>query len=92
MSQLPRLLTQHGIQNVQTRRYKIPYHAGTPEGQHYIEDATLASRTTLPFLRKWTRVPDDYEEIYQQALVEMQQPDFVGYVTLLTAWGINSAR
>ena len=39
---------------------------------------------------KWTSVPDDYEEIYQQMLTEMQQPDFVATWTLLTAWGTRS--
>ncbi len=33
------------------------------------------------------RVPDDYEEIYQQMLSDMQQPDFVATWGLLTAWG-----
>jgi hypothetical protein len=36
---------------------------------------------------KWTAVPSDYEETYQQALKEMQQPDFVAKWTILTAWG-----
>jgi hypothetical protein len=47
----------------------------------------LGFRTLLPFLRKWSRVPDDYEEIYQQMLSEMQQPDFVASSSYLTAWG-----
>src|SRR5712691_2311177 len=51
ISHLAPLFTQYGIQNVQTRSYPIEYHAGTSEGQHYIDDATLASRTILPFLR-----------------------------------------
>ena len=38
-------------------------------------------------MRKWTRVPEDYEEIYQHMLSEMQQPDFVATMGLLTAWG-----
>ncbi len=41
----------------------------------------------LPFLRKWTHVPGDYEVIYRQALVEMQQPDFAATWDLLTVWG-----
>jgi hypothetical protein len=48
---------------------------------HWIFDARV--------LRKWSRVPDDYETIYQQALSEMQQPDFVSTWGLLTAWGIK---
>lgn len=46
----------------------------------------------MPFLRKWTRVPDDYEAIYQQMLCEMQQPDFVATWGMLTAWGYNSPK
>jgi ubiquinone/menaquinone biosynthesis C-methylase UbiE len=90
-SQLARLLQQYGIQNVQTCAYMLEQRAGTPEGESFYEDARLLYRTIVPFLRKWTRVPDDYEAIYQQALSEMQQPDFVGRVSLLTAWGTNPA-
>jgi hypothetical protein len=35
---------------------------------------------------KWLRVVD-YEKLCQQALDEMQQPDFVGTWKLLTIWG-----
>ena len=43
----------------------------------------------VPFLRKWTRVPDDYETLYRQILSEMQQPDFVARGSMLTVWGNN---
>jgi len=46
-------------------------------------------QTLTPFLRKWARVPDNYEEICPQAVREMQQPDFVATWNLLTAWGIR---
>jgi len=86
------LMHQHGVQNVQTRTHTIEYHAGTPEGQLFIEDMKLASQTVLPFMRKWTRVPDDYEVIRQQMLVEMQAPDFVATWQVLTAWGNNEGH
>jgi ubiquinone/menaquinone biosynthesis C-methylase UbiE len=90
--QLVRLLKQHGLQQVQTRAFTLEYRAGTPAGQHYFEDNRLAFRTMLPFLRKWTHVPAEYESIYQQALVEMQQPDFVATWNMLTAWGVVPPR
>jgi ubiquinone/menaquinone biosynthesis C-methylase UbiE len=90
--QLARIMRQHGIQNVQTQMHTVEFRAGTPEGQLFYENMRLGYRTSLPFLRKWTRVPDDYEAIYQQALVEMQQPDFVTTWELLTAWGTKSGR
>jgi hypothetical protein len=74
---------------VQTRIHKLDIRAGTPEAQSFCEDEKHLFRVLLPFFRKWGRVPDDYEEIYQQALNEMQQPDFVAKWTLLTAWGTN---
>ncbi|HLZ57092.1 MAG TPA: class I SAM-dependent methyltransferase [Ktedonosporobacter sp.] len=87
ISQLVRLLSQHDIRGVQTRAYRLDYRAGTPSGDDFVENQKLIFRTALPFLRRWLRVPDNYEEIYQQMLVEMQQPDFVATWELLTAWG-----
>jgi len=85
--ELARLLSQHGLQQVQTHLYPLEYRAGTSAWQSFFENSKLFGRTILPFLRKWTRVPDDYEELYQQMLREMQQPDFVATWGLLTAWG-----
>jgi len=84
--ELARLLSQHGLQNVQTRTYALEYRAGTVEGQRYYETTKL-SETLLPFIRKWTRLPEDYPALHQQMLEEMQQPDFVATLSVLTAWG-----
>jgi len=89
-SQLARLLHQQKLQNVQTHAWTIEYRAGTPQGDLFIEDIRHLYRTLLPFLRKWTHVPADYEMIYSQALTEMQHPDFVATMNLLTASGTKS--
>ena len=89
-SQLGTLLQQCGLEQVQTRAYTLEYHAGTLEGQRFLEDMKLIYRTGLPFMRKWTRVPDDYETLYRQMLGEVQQPGFVASLGLLTAWGIKA--
>ncbi len=91
VSGLVPLLSQHGVQQVQTQAYALEYRAGTPEWRSFFEDSRRFFSTYLPFLQKWIRVPDDYEEICQQALHEMQQPDFVATWHLLTAWGGPSA-
>ncbi|HLZ64231.1 MAG TPA: class I SAM-dependent methyltransferase [Ktedonosporobacter sp.] len=92
-SQLAPLLQQYaGIRDVQTHAHTVPYRAGTPEWQSFYEDVRLIFRTLVPFFRRWTKVPDDYEEIYQQMLTEMQQPDFVATWHLLTAWGSRKGR
>jgi len=80
------LLIQHGFKDVKTRSYALEYRAGTPEWQSFYDDTSRAMHTLLPYLRKFTRLPDDYEQICKQALIEMRQPDFVATWKLLTAW------
>jgi ubiquinone/menaquinone biosynthesis C-methylase UbiE len=87
VSELARLLREKGLQEVQTRGCTLEYHADTPEGQRFSENVKLVCLNTLPFVRRWTRVPEDYEQMYQQMLIEMQQPDFSATWHLLTAWG-----
>lgn len=86
-SELAHLMDQHGVQNVQTRTCTLEYRPGTEEGDLFTEDMKLVFRTVMPFIQKWGNVPSDYEAIYQQALSEMQQPDFVATWPVLTAWG-----
>lgn len=85
--ELASLLTRHGLVSVQTRAYMSKYHVGTPEWQSFFEDIQITMRTLLPFLQKWIRVPDDYNELCQQVLQEMQQPDFVMSWNFLTVCG-----
>ena len=88
--EIARLLKQHGLQDVQSRTYALEYRAGTLEGELMAEDWKHIHKLALPFLRKWTHVPNDYEAIYQQLLKEMQQPDFVATTRLLITWGTRS--
>lgn len=85
------LLGRYGLQQVQKRAYRLQYRAGTPEGQHFVNDVQMSFRTLMPFLRKWAHLPNDYEEIYKQAVREIQQPDFEATWHLLTAWGIKES-
>ncbi|HWS84742.1 MAG TPA: methyltransferase domain-containing protein [Ktedonobacteraceae bacterium] len=84
---LARLLDQYGCDQVQTKTYAIEYRAGTPEGEAFYENLMLLFQTVRPFIQKWGCVAKDYEAIYQQALQEMRQPDFLAIGTILTAWG-----
>ena len=86
-TELAPLLKRHGLEQVQTRAYTLEYRVGTPEWQSFFENTKHMTRTLLPFFQKWTHLPDDYQELCQQAFHEMQQPDFVATMHLLTAWG-----
>ena len=89
--QLPHLMRRSGLTDVQTRAYALPYRAGTPLGEIFIQDWTRLFHIVEPFLRKWTRVPDNYQDIYQQMREQMQAPDFFAVCHLLTVWGTRSS-
>jgi ubiquinone/menaquinone biosynthesis C-methylase UbiE len=91
-AELVPLLTRHGIQDLQTQEHTITFRAGTVEGQRFYEDMARLYHTIRPFLRQWLRIPNDYETTYQQALREMQQPDFLATWRLLTVWGMVPLR
>jgi ubiquinone/menaquinone biosynthesis C-methylase UbiE len=85
--ELAHLLRQHGLQDVQACAYALEHRADTTEGQLFVEDWRRLYRGIVPFLRQWTRLPNDYEDIYQQMVHETQQPDFVATSHVLTVWG-----
>lgn len=89
--ELPRLLQHYGVRDIQVRTYPMEHQPGSAEAKLALEDVKYLYRTIKPFLQKWTRVPDDYEAIYQQMLNDMQQPDFVGRSNVVTAWGTKPA-
>jgi SAM-dependent methyltransferase len=86
-SELVRLMTQSGIQDVKYQVHPLVFRPGTETGQYFYEDMLRFFRVGLPFLQKWARVPGDYQEIYEQALKQMQHPEFLATSTLLTVWG-----
>ena len=86
------LMTRHGIHDVQTKEYHLVYRAGTPEGHLFANDMAALFRVGLPFVHKWTRVPDDYDALRHQAIKEMQEPGFEATWAFLTAWGHVSPR
>ncbi len=89
--ELADLLRRHRLEQVQARHYALEYRAGEPEWERFVADMQHLFQTMLPFAQKWLRVPGDYDALCQQALVEMQEPDFVANGNLLTAWGIVPA-
>ncbi|HET8845881.1 MAG TPA: class I SAM-dependent methyltransferase [Ktedonobacteraceae bacterium] len=84
---LVHVLTRYGFHDIQSREYNQVVRAGTSQGDHLVEDMRLAFRTTVPFLRKWSNLPDNYEAIYQQMVNETQQPNFATTGLMITAWG-----
>jgi hypothetical protein len=60
-AELPSLLRQHSLQDIQTRSHTLKHLIASPEGQTMLESIGLIYRNMVPFMRKWTQVPEDYE-------------------------------
>ncbi len=88
-SKLADLLHQQGFQNVQTRKVMMEPEIGSAAEAASKENLRLLFRTMLPFLQKWTQVPKDYDQIYQQALDDMNKSDYRGQWEMVTVWGTN---
>jgi ubiquinone/menaquinone biosynthesis C-methylase UbiE len=89
--ELPRLLSESGCQQVRSKHYVMELVAGTVGAQNFYHDMMYAYQTGKPFLQKMGCVSEDYDALYEQALIEMQQPDFRVTWPLLTVWGTKPA-
>lgn len=85
--ELPEVLRQHSIYDVQARSYALEFRAGTPEWQSFYDDISKAMYTFNKYMNKFAKLPPDYEKLCKQALAEMRQPDFVAIWKLTTFWG-----
>lgn len=85
--ELAGIFERAGLEQIQQQVYTSEYRVGMVEMQYFIEDVTRMFQVTEPFLRKWTRVPDDYDALYQQMLSEIHQPDFRAGGELVIIWG-----
>jgi len=88
-SELPGLMQRTGFYDVEQRQISLHYNMNTPEMEAFREDMKLTFRTIVPFLRKWTLLPENYEALYQEALREMQDPGFTADWDTVTVWGKN---
>ncbi|HEY4388397.1 MAG TPA: class I SAM-dependent methyltransferase [Ktedonobacteraceae bacterium] len=84
---LPDLFRYHGIKDIQTRTTLIEYHHGTEMKENFVEDIKLLFRTLEPFIRKWSHIPNNYDEIYHQASVRYSSQT----VEPLDAWSLYGA-
>ena len=87
IDKLPDLLRQAGIRSAQTYLHRLEFRAGTVEGEHFAQDMDHAFRAIVPILRKWGYLPENYQEICQQAQQEMTQPDFRAVWEMFVIWG-----
>jgi SAM-dependent methyltransferase len=82
------LMKEVGCQNIQSKSHLLDFSAGTAlhdsQYQNYMV-WTLLSKAVL--LHERITTEEDFDQVYQQMLAEMQMPQFRGLWSLLTVWG-----
>ena len=86
---LPHLLADAGYQQVQSIVYPLLFQAGTVGGEQFYQNIRYVFQTALPFIRQWGCASEDYDSVYQQALIDIQQPDFSARGELSTVFGMK---
>ncbi|MBX5448972.1 class I SAM-dependent methyltransferase [Thermogemmatispora sp.] len=90
---LARLLRQAGFQDVRLRASAIEWSYGTPAHDSVFQDAIMTLELGRSFyFRLGLASETELARLYQQAIAEMQQEDFCGLWTMLTAWGRKPAE
>jgi ubiquinone/menaquinone biosynthesis C-methylase UbiE len=83
-SELLPLFSRFGWRNIQSSTCMMKY---TNKDTTFFEDMRIFYSIIIPFLQKWIMFPPNYEEVYKQALQEMQQKDFEATWRLVTVEG-----
>ena len=88
VAMLARLLRHAGCVNVQQRPHLIDFSAGTEAHEACYQNAMVFYQLIKPFLIKMgVTTPQEFDQLYQQVLIEMLSEDFCGMWLLLSAWG-----
>ncbi|RAQ98416.1 class I SAM-dependent methyltransferase [Thermogemmatispora tikiterensis] len=82
------LLRQAGFEDVRLRGGALEWSSGTPQHYSTFKNIFVMFDLLKPFLvRTGVASAEEVEPLYQQAVAEMQAPDFFAVWFWLTAWG-----
>lgn len=86
---MPRLLKDAGFENIKRKSHSLDFSYGTEAHESFFHDLKIAFKLLQPFMLKWevVKTQEDMDDLYEQAMEEMQSKDFCGYWSLLTVWG-----
>ncbi len=85
---LGRFLRDAGCQNIQKAAYALDFSAGEKEHESQCQNTTVFFQLLKPFLIKTGVTTDEeFEQLYQQALIDMLSNGFCGIWFYLSAWG-----
>lgn len=88
ISHFSSLLQDAGFQNIQQQAYTLDFSANTPLRAGFYQDALSGFQVLKPFFLNLSLISEtDFQQLYQQMLVETSAPDFHVTCDALIAWG-----
>ena len=88
---LHRFLQDAGFLHIQEMAYVINFSAGMEAHDAWYKTLKVAFQLFQPFLLKWeVTTQEKVKQLYQQMGEEMQSPDFMAVIFLLSAWAKKS--
>jgi ubiquinone/menaquinone biosynthesis C-methylase UbiE len=88
---LPQMLRETGYQQIRTQAHLLEFSAGTEawtDVHRHLQAIHSQQKASLEKINQ--AMPEDLDQWYQQALVEMLAPDFCGMWHLVTVMGIKA--
>lgn len=88
---LPAFLREAEYQNVHTLGYAIDFSAGTPACFECYQNYKVAFLQSKPlFLKAGVITEEEFDQSYQQMLIDMNQPDFCAVLTFVSVIGTKA--
>ena len=85
---LSRFLRDAGCKDVKQAAYVVDFSTGSEAHEEYFQDIVVGLQLLRPFLLKMKVITqEELDELYQQAMTEVQADDFCGVMYYLSAWG-----
>ena len=82
------LLRDAGCQNIQQKAHVIDYSAGTEFHEGFRQDWMIAFKLARPgFVGTGVTTEEEFDQLYEQMLLDMLSNEFRAIMFLLTAWG-----
>ena len=89
---LGHFLHDAGYQDIQHKAYVINFSAGTPAFATWYQNLRVGFVLLLPFLLKHgVTTQEEFDQLYEQFLIEISDSSFCGICIFLTVWGRKPA-
>jgi len=90
---LGKLLKDAGLTGIQKQAHYLEYSYGTEEYDTWYHNMLMVFGLFCPFLLKMGMVTKkEFDRLYNQVEMEMQEPEFLAHLFLLSAWGTKPER